>query len=123
MFVHDRGIAEYSSSTLVGFPVKGNYDDLIDKEVYFYDNKDLKKGKLSSISLNRGNFKIGDEEFDIKGFLGRPSGGIPVLGSVLEFLTIKVVYICGILIPAILCLAYIVYNSIASAMEDKKKKA
>ena len=120
-FVHNRGIAEYGSSALVVFPVKGNYDDLLNKPIYYFDNKTLKSGYLTEISPSRGNFKIGDEEFDMKGFLGQPSNGFNLLGDILEFLTMKEVYICAIMIPAVLCVGYIVYNSVADLFIKKKK--
>ena len=119
-YIHDKGIAEYSSSSLVSFPIKGNYDDLIDKEVYYYDSSDaLKKDKLVSISLSTKKFSVDGGEYDTSKFLGVPSSGIPLAGSVLDFFGDKLVYICGALIPGILCILYELYAIFMSFRKDK----
>ena len=120
-YIHNEGIMEYSSSAIVSFPIKGDYSDLVGKTVYFYDNnKSLNKGELVSISLSDKKFVIGDTEYDTSNFLGEASGGVGVLGSVIDFLTTKSVYLWGIIVPSILCILYGVYVVIIRMKEDKK---
>ena len=118
-YIHDKGIGDYSSSALVSFPIKGDYTNLIGQDVYYYDNNNLMKGNLVSISPQDKRFVIGDSEYNIDNFLGAPSNGYPVFGSVLDFVTDKTVYICGILIPGILCILYEIYAFIIGFKEEK----
>ena len=76
---------------MVSFPIKGDYSNLVNKEVYYYESNNLRRGNLSSISLQSGKFMIDGTEHNTTDFLGQPSGGILILGSVLGFLTEKIV--------------------------------
>ena len=105
-YVHDNGIGDYSQSSLVSFPIKGNYSDLVGKDVYYYDGNLLKKDNLIDISLSTKKFTVSNGEHDISNFLGKPSGGIPLVGSILAFLTGKTVFIYAVVIPGILCIIY-----------------
>ena len=120
-YIHDRGIREYPQSALVTFPIRGDYKDLVNKEVYYYENKTLKNGILNRISLTDGKFTVNDVEYKTEDFLGAPTGGIAVVGSILDFLTMKTIYICLVFIPGILSIAYVVYNFFTSFKTDKKK--
>ena len=118
-YVHNAGISEYSNSSMVSFPIKGDYSNLVNKEVYYYESNNLRRGNLSSISLQSGKFMIDGTEHNTTDFLGQPSGGILILGSVLGFLTEKIDYICGILLPGILCLIYEGFAIYISLKEEK----
>ncbi len=121
LYVHDKGIAEYSDSAIVSFPIKGDYSDLINKEVYYYDaSNSLKRDKLVSISLPNKVFVVNEGEFNTDKFLGKPSGGFNLFGSVLDFFTDKTVYIWGILIPGILCILYEIFAFVLSLLSEKK---
>jgi len=117
-FLIGNEISEYSSSSLVAFPIKGDYSDLVNQDVYYYDNNALVKGKLTYISLSEGRFKIDDIEHNRTDFLGRPSFGIVAFGSIMNFLTIKDVFI-SMLVLAGLCVLYLLYVIINSFSKKK----
>ena len=119
-YIHDSGIAEYSSSSLVSFPIKGNYSDIVNEEIYYYSDNSLKKDKLSDISVSTKSFTVSDGAHNMNDFLGKPSSGILFAGSVLDFLTEKTVYIFAILIPGILCVLYELYAIVMSFIKEKK---
>ena len=122
-YIHDSGIMEYSSSSLVSFPIKGDYSDLVGKDIYYYDDSNtLKKDKLVAISLADGKFTVSDGEHNTSKFLGIASSEILLVGSILDFFTQKTLYIFAILIPAILCACYVLYSFIMSFVDNKKKK-
>ena len=122
-YVHDSGIIEYSSSSLSAFPISGDYSNLIDRDVYYYDESNtLKRDRLISISLPAGKFVVSDGEHDTKKFLGQPTGGVPMVGSLLDFLTDNTFYVIMVLLPGGLCVVYVLYSFIMSFVDDKKKK-
>ena len=120
-YIHDRGIAEFDSSAIVSFPIKGDYNDNIGKVVYYYDKSgELKKDNLISISLADGKFVVSDGEHSTSKFLGIPEGGVAILGSLIDFLTSETVYIFLVLIPGILCVLYEIYVFIMSFRKENQ---
>ena len=119
--IHDRGIAEYDSSSIVAFPIKGDYSETIGKDVYYYDKSgELKKDSLISVSLPDGQFVVSDGAHSMDKFLGVPDGGCTIFGSLLDFLTSEAVFIFLILIPGILCVLYEIYVFIMSFRQEKQ---
>ena len=122
-YIHDSGIMEYSGSSIASFPIKGDYSNLINRDVYYYDNSGtLKKDRLLSISLPDKKFIVSDGEHPTDKFLGQHTGGVPIVGSLLDFFTEKTLYIFAVLIPGLLCAAYICYGIVISFLPEKKKK-
>lgn len=121
-YIHDSGIMEYSSSSIVSFPIKGDYSNLINRDVYYYDNSGaLKKDRLISISLPDKKFNVSDGEHPTDKFLGQPTGGVPIVGLLLDFFSQKYLYVLVILIPGILCGVYLIYETAKGYMPDKPK--
>ena len=122
-YYYSGEIENYSSSSLLKFEKRDNLDDLIDKDVYYFDNeKHLKQGKLSEYDTKLETVTVDDVKYGMKNYLGVVSGETKVIGSILNVLTSKGFYFVFVIIPIVILFMFEIYLLYIYASHNKDGK-
>ena len=122
-FICNEAITEYSNSTLVKFDKNNKIESFIDRKIYYLDNnKEVKKEKVESYDKKQDIFMINDVPYESKYFLGQPSRGYILVGTLIKFLNNKIPYLIFIIIPVVLLLIFEIYLLIRYMKKKKDNK-
>ena len=120
-YVCNEKISEYDKSSLVRFNKNVDYEAMIDSEVYYYDDdKKLQSGKLSLYDKENETFTVNDVSYKKDRLLGKADKGYQFVGSLLNFLTSRVVYLILFIVPILALLVYEIVVFIKYCIKDKK---
>lgn len=120
-YVCNEKISEYDKSSLVRFNKNVDYEAMIDSEVYYYDDdKELQSGKLSLYDKENETFTVNDVSYKKDRLLGKADKGYQFVGSLLNFLTSRVVYLILFIVPILALLVYEIVVFIKYCIKDKK---
>lgn len=120
-YVCNEKISEYDKSSLVRFNKNVDYEAMIDSEVYYYDDdKELQSGKLSLYDKENETFTVNDVSYKKDRLLGKADKGYQFIGSLLNFLTSRVVYLILFIVPILALLVYEIVVFIKYCIKDKK---
>jgi hypothetical protein len=119
-YVCSEKISEYDKSSLVRFDKKVDYEKMVDSDVYYFDNdNNIQNGKLIAYDKENEIFTVGDDSYKKDKLLGRADKGYQFVGSLLNFLTSRIVYLVLFIIPILALLIYEIVVFIRYCYRDK----
>ncbi len=122
-YVCDKNLKDYGRNSLVRFAKNVDLEELINEDVYYYDvDKILNHRDLVSYDKEKQVFKVSEEEYDIKNFLGKPDKEYKFLGYILKFLTTKSFYLAFVIIPFVTLFVYELYKIVVAHFVEKNGK-
>ena len=121
-YVCNSKIEEYSGTALVKFNKLDDYNKISNEKIYYFDEKELKSGTLTSYDKEEKVFTVDENNYSVENLLGKPSNGYFLIGSLLSFLTTKVFYLIFIIIPVLILLIYEIYLLVKYVRNNKERK-
>ena len=116
-------IKEFDKSSLVRFSKNVDYQKMIESDVYYFDDdSNLQKGKLLAYDAENEIFSVKDISYKKERLLGQADKGYQFVGSIINFLTSRVVYLILFIIPVILLFIYEIYLFIVYLCKGRKKE-
>ena len=93
---------------------------MVDSDVYYFDNdNNIQNGKLIAYDKENEIFTVGDDSYKKDKLLGRADKGYQFVGSLLNFLTSRIVYLVLFIIPILALLIYEIVVFIRYCYRDK----
>ena len=119
-YVCNENISEYDKSSLVRFNKKVDYEKMINTNVYYFDdNNNLQNGELSQYDKENETFTVNDVSYKNDKLLGKADKGYQFIGTLLNVLTSRVVYLILFIVPILILLVYEIIVFIKYICQDK----
>ena len=119
-YLCNEKISEYDKSSLVRFDKKVDYEKMVDTDIYYFDDdNNLQNGKLVAYDKENEIFTVGDVSYKKDKLLGKADKGYQFIGTLLNVLTSRVVYLILFIVPVLILLVYELYLFIKYCFRDK----
>ena len=122
-YYYSGEIANYPKSSLLKFAKNVDCKELVDQDVFYFDNdKTLKVDKLSNYDEEKEELTIAGEKVRKSYFLGVVDKEYKVLGSILNVITSKGFYFVFIIIPIVILFMFEIYLLFKYVDYNKNRK-
>ena len=118
LFRNNRHVCIYVLALFVLFVI--GFLPIVKADYYYDDDKELQSGKLSLYDKENETFTVNDVSYKKDRLLGKADKGYQFVGSLLNFLTSRVVYLILFIVPILALLVYEIVVFIKYCIKDKK---